>query len=203
MLLRARAARLPALAAPSLLRRGLASQPPPLLELPAVSARKERIKQHGLLGLTAPFVEQLKEDKGRRRQAPSFRVQQYAVDTGRPTEFALTSVYGYGRVRAKRLQAEVGLHGHYPLSRMRESQREYIRRTVNDSCVAYDEPERAAGAALRKDTAENIQRLIDIGSYRGFRHSNRLPCRGQRTKTNAKTRRKMPVIHLSREKGIS
>lgn len=202
MLLRARAARLPALA-PSLFRRGLASQPPPLLELPAVSARKERIKQHGLLGLTAPFVEQLKEDKGRRRQAPSFRVQQYAVDTGRPTEFALTSVYGYGRVRAKRLQAEVGLHGHYPLSRMRESQREYIRRTVNDACVAYDEPERAAGAALRKDTAENIQRLIDIGSYRGFRHSNRLPCRGQRTKTNAKTRRKMPVIHLSREKGIS
>ena len=69
------------------------------------------------------------------------------MDTGRPTEFALTSVYGYGRVRAKRLQAEVGLHGHYPLSRMRESQREYIRRTVNDSCVAYDEPERAAGAA--------------------------------------------------------
>ena len=202
MLLRARTTRLSALA-PSLLRRGLASQPPPLLELPAVSARKERIKQHGLLGLTAPFVEQLKEDKGRRRQAPSFRVQQYAVDTGRPTEFALTSVYGYGRVRAKRLQAEVGLHGHYPLSRMRESQREYIRRTVNDSCVAYDEPERAAGAALRKDTAENIQRLIDIGSYRGFRHSNRLPCRGQRTKTNAKTRRKMPVIHLSREKGIS
>ena len=202
MLLRARAGKATGRARGGA-RRGLASQPPPLLELPAVSARKERIKQHGLLGLTAPFVEQLKEDKGRRRQAPSFRVQQYAVDTGRPTEFALTSVYGYGRVRAKRLQAEVGLHGHYPLSRMRESQREYIRRTVNDACVAYDEPERAAGAALRKDTAENIQRLIDIGSYRGFRHSNRLPCRGQRTKTNAKTRRKMPVIHLSREKGIS
>ena len=74
---------------------------------------------------------------------------------------------------------------------MRESQRAYIRRELNAACIAYDDPKNAAGAALRKEIGLNIQRLKDIRCYRGIRHELKLPCRGQRTKTNARTRKRM------------
>ena len=96
-----------------------------------------------------------------------------------------------GRARSKKLAAAVGVHGHYPLSRMRESQRAHIRRALNGACISYDDPDKAAGAALQKEVGLNIQRLKEIRCYRGIRHELRLPSRGQRTKTNAQTRRRM------------
>ena len=78
---------------------------------------------------------------------------------------------------------------------MRESQRAYIRRELNAACINYDNPEKAAGAALKKEISLNIQRLKDIKCYRGVRHELRLPLRGQRTKTNAKTRKRMPPLN--------
>ena len=88
------------------------------------------------------------------------------------------------------LAAEVGVYGHFKLSRMRESQRSYIRRALGAAVIAYDDPSKAAGAALRKEVGLNIQRLKDIRCYRGIRHELRLPSRGQRTRTNAMTRRR-------------
>ncbi|KAL1499939.1 hypothetical protein AB1Y20_012620 [Prymnesium parvum] len=166
------------------------ASPPPLLQMPPMSTRKARIQQGGLISLSASFVRQ----KARETVAPapgSFRVQTYTVPLGLPAEFALTKVFGFGRARSKALAREVGVHGSYPLSRMRESQRSYIRRALNAACIAYDTPEKAAGAALAKEIGLNIQRLKDIRCYRGIRHELRLPVRGQRSKTNAKTRKRM------------
>lgn len=171
--------------------------PPTLLQLPAFSSRKERIRTHGLIAMGADFTrQQLRQSKGEVGGLDeSFRVQTYTVPLNKPAEFAVPRVYGYGRSRSKWLAAEVGVFGHCKLSRMRESQRAYIRRALGASCIAYDDPEKAAGAALRKEVGLNIQRLKDIRCYRGIRHELRLPSRGQRTRTNAMTRKRMGALN--------
>ena len=157
-----------------------AKAPPPasprLYQLPPLSSRKQRLQQQGLVGLSAESVRM--EQGPKRATEDSFRVQNYNVTLKKPAEFALTAVYGYGRSRSKQLAASVGIFGHYPLYRMRESQREYIRRELNAACIAYDSPGDSAGAALQKEVGLNIQRLKEIGCYRGARHRNRLPLRG-------------------------
>lgn len=154
--------------------------PPPasprLYQLPPLSSRKQRLQQQGLVGLSAESVRM--EQGPKRATEDSFRVQNYNVTLKKPAEFALTAVYGYGRSRSKQLAASVGIFGHYPLYRMRESQREYIRRELNAACIAYDSPGDSAGAALQKEVGLNIQRLKEIGCYRGARHRERLPLRG-------------------------
>jgi small subunit ribosomal protein S13 len=167
--------------------------PQTLYQLPATSSRRQRIREHGLIAMSADFTKlRHKQQKGEAgRPEESFRVQTYTVPLQKPAEFAIPAVYGYGRSRSKWLAAEVGVFGHYKLSRMRESQRSYIRRALSAACISYDDPEKAAGAALRKEIGYNIQRLIDIRCYRGLRHEARLPCRGQRTRTNSRTRRRM------------
>lgn len=173
------------------------STAPRLIELPPTSQRRERIRRHGLIALSSEFVEQQhKQQQGKARPPDdSFRVQTYTVSLKRPAEFAVPAVYGYGRSRSKWLAAEVGAFGQYKLERMRESQRTHIRRELAAACIAYDDLPKAAGAALRKEVALNIQRLKDIRCYRGQRHERRLPSRGQRTKTNAKTRRRMGPLN--------
>ena len=168
-------------------------EPIKLFQPPPLSPRRERIKKYGLIGLTHEFVkQQVREQTGEAGTVDNaFRVQTYTVPLNRPAEFALSKVFGFGRSRSKWLAAEVGVFGNYKLSKMRESQRTHIRRALNSACVAYDDPSNAAGAALKKEIGLNIQRLKDIRSYRGIRHELRYPCRGQRTKTNAKTRRRM------------
>ena len=184
------AARVARVAAPAGLRRALCAPPAPpvLMETPARSTRKARIREHGMMGLTTAFIEQA----SKRGADASFRVQSYSVPLNKPVEFALLSVYGFGRSRSKRLAAEVGIHGHYPLARMRESQRSHIRRALNAACISYDDPSNAAGAALQKEVSLNLRRLREIRCYRGIRHEQRLPSRGQRTKTNARTRKRTP-----------
>ena len=151
---------------------------PALYQLPPLSNRKERMQKDGLVGLGAEFVRLEQSSKTERDKF--FRVQSYNVALNKPAEFALTSVYGFGRNRSKLLAAKVGIFGHFRLSCMRESQREYIRRELNAACIAYDAPEPGmnAGAALQKEVLLNLQRLKDIRSYRGDRHSRRLPSRG-------------------------
>jgi small subunit ribosomal protein S13 len=166
---------------------------PVLLELPKLSPRRERIQKYGLVSMTTEYIKktQSQQTGESARLADSFRVQTYTVPLGLPSEFALKKVYGYGRHRSKWLAAEIGIYGHYKLSKMRESQRQYIRRALNAACIAYDNPKEAGGAALRKEIGLNIQRLKDIRCYRGLRHEANLPCHGQRTSTNARTRKRM------------
>lgn len=95
-------------------------------------------------------------------------------------EIALTSIYGIGRTRAKQICAAVGIAPSQKIHELDEATLENIRGEVVKYGVEGD---------LRREVSMNIKRLMDLGTYRGIRHRRGLPVRGQRTKTNARTRK--------------
>jgi small subunit ribosomal protein S13 len=96
-------------------------------------------------------------------------------------EVALTYIYGIGPTTSLRILSSVGIH---PDTRMKDLTEQEIARLREEIERHY----RVEGD-LRREVASNIKRLIEIGSYRGLRHRRGLPVRGQRTKTNARTRK--------------
>ena len=96
-------------------------------------------------------------------------------------EIALTYIYGIGRVSANRILAAANVN---PDTRVRDLTDEEVGR-IRD---IIDETQQVEGD-LRREVALNIKRLQEIGCYRGIRHRKGLPVRGQRTKTNARTRK--------------
>jgi small subunit ribosomal protein S13 len=97
------------------------------------------------------------------------------------TEIALTYIYGIGPSSAKKILAEAGVDPNMKSGNLTESDIVKIRAILDrDFTVEGD---------LRRDVTMHIKRLMDIGSYRGLRHRRGLPARGQRTKTNARTRK--------------
>jgi small subunit ribosomal protein S13 len=96
-------------------------------------------------------------------------------------EIGLTYIYGIGRVSAQRIVAEAGVN---PASRIHQLSDEEVNRLRR----IIDAQFRVEGV-LRAEVSRNIKRLIDIGSYRGVRHRRGLPVRGQRTHTNARTKK--------------
>ncbi|MBE9525889.1 MAG: 30S ribosomal protein S13 [Proteobacteria bacterium] len=93
---------------------------------------------------------------------------------------ALTSIYGIGRTRSADILAKAGVVGSTKIEALSEAQLDTIRSLIGEFTVEGD---------LRRETSMNIKRLMDMGSYRGGRHRRSLPLRGQRTKTNARTRK--------------
>jgi len=93
---------------------------------------------------------------------------------------ALTSVYGIGRAGARKVVAESGLNPDMKAAELDNNDVNALRKVMDKMLVEGD---------LRREISLNIKRLIDLGSYRGLRHRKNLPCRGQRTKTNARTRK--------------
>lgn len=93
---------------------------------------------------------------------------------------ALTAIFGVGRTRAKEICAAVGVEPSTKINQIDENVIEQIRGEVAKMTVEGD---------LRREISMNIKRLMDLGSYRGIRHRRSLPLRGQRTKTNARTRK--------------
>ncbi len=93
---------------------------------------------------------------------------------------ALTAVYGIGPTRAKAICAASGVAPDRKVRDLSEAEVEAIRAEVGKYPVEGD---------LRRDVSMNIKRLMDLGSYRGLRHRRGLPVRGQRTRTNARTRK--------------
>jgi small subunit ribosomal protein S13 len=96
-------------------------------------------------------------------------------------EIGLTYIYGIGRFRSNRILAAAGVN---PDTRVKDLTEEEVRRIQR----VIEEEGRVEGD-LRKEISMNIKRLIEIGSYRGARHRRNLPVRGQRTRTNARTRK--------------
>jgi len=96
-------------------------------------------------------------------------------------EIGLTYIYGLGRSQANNILTSTGIH---PDTKVRELNDEQ----VNKIRKAIEEQYRVEGD-LRKEISFNIKRLMEIGSYRGLRHRRGLPVRGQRTHTNARTRK--------------
>ena len=96
-------------------------------------------------------------------------------------EVALTYVYGLGLPTSQKILAQTNIN---PDTRVRDLTEEQVNRLRE----LIDRRYKVEGD-LRRETALNIKRLIEIGSYRGLRHRRNLPVRGQRTKTNARTRK--------------
>ena len=96
-------------------------------------------------------------------------------------EVALTYIYGIGRSSSRRILGEANVSGDVRVKNLTEDEVNRIRRVI--------EGQYRVEGDLRRDISMNIKRLIDIGSYRGFRHRRGLPVRGQRTHTNARTRK--------------
>src|ERR1019366_8126006 len=100
------------------------------------------------------------------------------------TEIGLTYIYGIGRTRSKSLCHRAGVNPDKKVSELSEDEINRIRQIL--------EAEGAVEGDLRKEISMNIKRLIELGPYRGLRHRRGLPVRGQRTHTNARTR-KVPL----------
>ena len=96
-------------------------------------------------------------------------------------EIALTYIYGIGRARALAILAKAGVDPGAKIESLTEDEINHIRQVI--------ESQGGVEGDLRKETSMNIKRLIEIGSYRGLRHRRSLPVRGQRTHTNARTRK--------------
>jgi small subunit ribosomal protein S13 len=96
-------------------------------------------------------------------------------------EIALTDIYGIGRMRALDILASAKVEPERRVKDMTEQEVSRIRQII-------DRQGRVEGD-LRKEVQMNIKRLIEIGSYRGLRHRRNMPVRGQKTKTNARTRK--------------
>jgi small subunit ribosomal protein S13 len=96
-------------------------------------------------------------------------------------EIALTYIYGIGVTRSNKILQKAGIE---PSVRVKDLSEEEVSRVAK-----ILDGEGAIEGDLRKDTAMNIKRLMEIGSYRGGRHRRNLPVRGQRTHTNARTRK--------------
>jgi small subunit ribosomal protein S13 len=95
-------------------------------------------------------------------------------------EIALTAIYGIGRTRAQKICDAAGVVRATKMKDLTDAEMDRLRDEVGKFTVEGD---------LRREVTMNIKRLMDLGCYRGLRHRKGLPCRGQRTKTNARTRK--------------
>lgn len=96
-------------------------------------------------------------------------------------EIGLTYVYGIGRTSAKKILEETGINPDTRVKDLTEAEEAKLRECIDKEFVVEGD--------LRRQNALDIKRLMEIGSYRGNRHRKGLPVRGQRTKTNARTRK--------------
>ena len=95
-------------------------------------------------------------------------------------EIALTAIYGIGRARAQAILAVAGVQGSRKVKDLTDAELDRLRENVQRLTVEGD---------LRREVSMSIKRLMDLGCYRGLRHRKGLPVRGQRTRTNARTRK--------------
>jgi small subunit ribosomal protein S13 len=109
------------------------------------------------------------------------RIAGVNIPTDKRVEIGLTYIFGIGPHRAKEIIAKLGIPPERRVNQLTEDEVIRIRETI-------DRDYRVEGD-LRRETAMNIKRLMDLGTYRGLRHRKGLPVRGQRTHTNARTRK--------------
>lgn len=109
------------------------------------------------------------------------RIAGVDVPNNKRAEVALTAIFGIGRSRAQEILDRVGLDYDAHPDSWSEEQVRRVRRIIEDEYLVEGQ--------LRTEVQMNIKRLMDIGCYRGLRHRRSLPVRGQRTRTNARTRK--------------
>jgi small subunit ribosomal protein S13 len=108
------------------------------------------------------------------------RIAGVNIPNHKHAEIALTSIYGIGRTRARKICEAVGVNPSSKIKDLTDAEVDKLRDGVGKFTVEGD---------LRREITMNIKRLMDLGCYRGVRHRKGLPVRGQRTRTNARTRK--------------
>ncbi|BAU49885.1 30S ribosomal protein S13 [Sulfurifustis variabilis] len=108
------------------------------------------------------------------------RIANINIPNQKHIEIGLTSIFGIGRTTAKQLCQAAGVSGSTKVKDLTEAEVDRLRLEVAKITVEGD---------LRRQVSMNIKRLMDLGTYRGLRHRRGLPVRGQRTRTNARTRK--------------
>jgi small subunit ribosomal protein S13 len=122
------------------------------------------------------------------------RIAGVNIPTGKRVVIALTYIHGIGRTKAVEICEKVGIPAERRVNDLTEVELTGIRDSIdNDYQVEGD---------LRREVAMNIKRLMDLGCYRGLRHRRGLPVRGQRTSTNARTR-KGPAKAIAGKKKVA
>ena len=122
------------------------------------------------------------------------RIAGVNIPTQKRVEIGLRYIHGIGPMTAKKIIQQLGISPERRVSDLTESEVIQIRELIDrDFLVEGD---------LRRDTAMNIKRLMDLGCYRGLRHRKSLPVRGQRTHTNARTR-KGPAKAIAGKKKVT
>ena len=108
------------------------------------------------------------------------RIAGINIPLNKRAEIGLTYIYGIGRSTSNQVLAEAGVEPDRKVKDLTEDEVRRLREKVDDLLVEGD---------LRRETSQNVKRLMEIGAYRGLRHRRGLPVRGQRTKTNARSRK--------------
>ena len=108
------------------------------------------------------------------------RISGVVVPEYKHVEIALTAIYGIGRARSRKICDAVGIKVSTKLGDVKDETAERLRKEIDKYLIEGD---------LRREVSMNIKRLVDLGCYRGLRHRHGLPVRGQRTRTNARTRK--------------
>ena len=109
------------------------------------------------------------------------RIAGVNIPTQKRVVVALTYIHGIGRTTADKICAQVGIPAERRVHEMTEDELSRLRETIDTDLIVEGD--------LRRQTAMSIKRLMDLGCYRGLRHRKGLPVRGQRTHTNARTRK--------------
>ena len=109
------------------------------------------------------------------------RIAGVNIPTNKRVEIALTYIHGIGRTKAKEIAAKLGITPERRVQDLTDQEVLHLRETID--------AEHMVEGDLRRQTAMNIKRLMDLACYRGLRHRKGLPVRGQRTHTNARTRK--------------
>jgi len=109
------------------------------------------------------------------------RIAGVNIPTAKRVKIALTYIHGIGPAKAQEIMEKVGIDDARRVNQLTDAEVLKIRETIDSDYLVEGD--------LRREVAMNIKRLMDLGSYRGLRHRRGLPVRGQRTHTNARTRK--------------
>ncbi|WP_428247023.1 30S ribosomal protein S13 [Ferrovibrio sp.] len=120
------------------------------------------------------------------------RIAGVNIPTNKRVEIALTYIYGIGRVKAKEICEKVSIPAERRVNQLTDAEVLQIREAIDREYKVEGD--------LRRQIAMDIKRLMDLGCYRGLRHRKGLPVRGQRTHTNARTRKGKAVAIAGKKK---
>ena len=122
------------------------------------------------------------------------RIAGVNIPSSKRVEISLTYIYGIGNLFAKKICRSVNVDSNKRVNQLNESEIIKIREFIDSNYSVEGD--------LRREVSNNIKRLTDLGCYRGLRHRNKLPVRGQRTHTNARTRKGKAIPIAGKKKAV-